>query len=49
MSFYTEEKIKRLHDIESILQKNGASKINIYGYNYLCNVSNMLIDFEFDK
>lgn len=48
MSFYTEEKIKRLHDIESILQKNGASKINIYGYKYLFNVRNMLIHFEFD-
>lgn len=34
--------------MELVLRRKGASKMNIYGYKYLFNIRNMLINFEFD-
>lgn len=48
INFNTEENANRLHNIELVLRRKGASNMNIYGYKYLFNIRNMLIHFEFD-
>jgi hypothetical protein len=48
IDFNTEESANRLHNMELVLRRKGASKMNINGYKYLFNIRNLLIHFEFD-